>query len=127
MLKICKDNNKVLRTVDYEISIEGCIMIGEYFKASLGCETGEIARMMFLKTADNNYIMARKAFFGNIILDFLWLSLHSIEKYLKATLLLNDKSAKYGHDIVRLYEEVRSLDERISFGPLVKPEKHSFD
>jgi HEPN domain-containing protein len=77
---------------------------------------------MFLETADENYIVARWAFLHRLYVDFFWLSLHAVEKYFKAILLINGKSAKgFGHDIERLHSEVRSLDSRLDFGPLDKP------
>lgn len=74
---------------------------------------------MFVATADENYILARWAALNHLDLDFLWLGLHSIEKYLKAVLLLNGKSAKIGHCIDDLYQQVLSLGVRCA--PLVKP------
>lgn len=35
-----------------------------------------------------NYVGARAAFFERRDYDFWWLTLHAVEKYLKATLLL---------------------------------------
>lgn len=72
---------------------------------------------MFLETADQNYISARAAFFDHRDWDFWWLSLHAIEKYLKATLLMNGGFAKgYRHDVSRLVRDVKALDDRIT-GP----------
>ncbi|WP_338687781.1 HEPN domain-containing protein [Bradyrhizobium sp. 26S5] len=64
----------------------------------------------FIKTADDNYVNARWCFEYGLDVDFFWLAAHCIEKYLKAALLLNGRSAKrYGHDITALYPEVQSL------------------
>jgi len=103
-------------------------MIGKHFETNLSIEKGNIAKMMFLKTADYNYVLARGAFFNNMALDFLWLALHAVEKYLKATLLLNGLSSKnYRHYIEKLYKSVLKIDERIKVGPFVKPGKNNFD
>lgn len=68
----------------------------------------EIARQMFVATADQNYILARTAYFNELDVDFFWLSAHALEKYLKAILLLNGRSAKnYGHNIIDLYEDAK--------------------
>jgi hypothetical protein len=65
---------------------------------------------MFLHTADENYIAARWCFMQNLHTDFFWLGTHALEKYMKAVLLFNDRSVKmYGHDVLGLYGEVRSL------------------
>jgi len=62
---------------------------------------------MFRDTADQNYVSARWCFLNGLNLDFYWLSLHAVEKYLKTILLLNGESAKdFSHDIVSLYDKV---------------------
>lgn len=72
--------------------------------------TNEVVRRMFVATADGNYILARSAYFLRLPFDFYWLSLHSLEKYYKAVLLMNGLPAKgYGHDLVRLHEAVRQV------------------
>jgi hypothetical protein len=77
---------------------------------------------MFIATADENYILARWAAIRHLDLDFLWLGLHAIEKYLKALLLLNGKPAKrYGHNIERLYHDVLRFNPSISFESFVRP------
>lgn len=84
--------------------------------------TDEITRHMFVATADRNYMLARIAHSHALDTDFWWLSLHALEKYLKATLLLNGRSAKNGgHDLVKLTGLVRALDRRIDFGPFTDP------
>jgi hypothetical protein len=65
---------------------------------------------LFVRTADENYITARWCAFNLLNTEFLWLSVHVLEKYLKAVLLVNGKSSKsYGHDIERLYRDVKSI------------------
>jgi hypothetical protein len=82
----------------------------------------EIARRMFVSTADNNYILARSAFFNELDFDFYWLSLHALEKYFKAILLMNGKKAKdHSHDLLKLHAAVMKLDHRLPIGPLVDP------
>lgn len=84
---------------------------------------GAIARRMFIETADNNYILARIAWFNELDWDFWWLGLHAVEKYLKATLLTNDRSAKRGgHDVVRLYSRTLELDPRMPLPDFRDPE-----
>ena len=70
----------------------------------------EIIQNLFIDTADDNYIVARWSYINNLHLDFFWLSVHALEKYMKAALLLNGKSAKcYNHDIPKLYEQIKLL------------------
>jgi hypothetical protein len=64
-----------------------------------------ITKCMFVSTADQNYMLARVAFFDGLDLDFFWLSLHALEKYYKAALLMNGQEAKsYGHNLVELHQ-----------------------
>ena len=81
----------------------------------------QIARRMFVATADNNYILARIAWFNELDWDFFWLGLHAVEKYLKATLLMNDRSAKGGHDLLTLYRRTLEIDDRLALPELVAP------
>lgn len=68
-------------------------------------------------TADEDYIAARMSYRVGLIEPFLWSSLHAIEKYLKALLLFNKKSAKkFNHNIVKLLKtakEIEGLDLRL--------------
>ena len=74
-----------------------------------------LVRELFVRTADENYVTARWCARNGLDVDFLWLALHAVEKYLKAVLLLNGRSAKsYGHDLSKLLEDVRTVA-----GPLV--------
>jgi HEPN domain-containing protein len=64
----------------------------------------------FIKTADDNYVVARWCADNGMDVDFFWLALHCLEKYLKAALVLNGRSAKnYGHNIKALYADVHPL------------------
>lgn len=77
---------------------------------------------MFVATADRNYVLARTAYFTSSSVDFLWLSLHALEKYFKATLLLNGCSSKgFSHNLTRLHKAVCQIDSRLSFGSLIDP------
>lgn len=81
-----------------------------------------IANELYIKTADENYVVARWCSRHRLETDFFWLAAHSLEKYMKAALLLNERSAKkYGHDIEKLYEDVRSLAPELLPSTLVCP------
>ena len=70
----------------------------------------DIVDDLYIKTADDNYIAARWCFYAQLDVDFFWLAAHCVEKYLKATLLLNEQPARtYGHDIEKLYKAVLAL------------------
>jgi hypothetical protein len=65
---------------------------------------------LFVRTADENYLAARWCFSKNLRLDFKWLALHSLEKYLKAALLINGQSAKsYGHNLVDPFHALQNI------------------
>lgn len=77
---------------------------------------------IFRKQADYDYIAARSNFRLQLRQQFLWSSQQAIEKYLKAILLFNGKSARYidpisvkerkkeyGHNIVALFDAVKSI------------------
>lgn len=77
---------------------------------SIAASKHNIVLELFARTADENYITARWCAINQLNTDFLWLSVHALEKYLKAVLLLNGGSSRrsasdqktYSHDIVRL-------------------------
>jgi len=82
---------------------------------------------IFVRTADENYITARWCAINQLNTDFLWLGVHALEKYLKAVLLYNGRSAKgYGHDIVRLYKDVKKIAGKLLPKVLAKPANLKF-
>ena len=71
----------------------------------------DYAQRSFRYTADEDYISARMSYKVGLIEPFLWSSLHSIEKYLKALLLFNKMPVnKYKHNIVELLDAVKKVD-----------------
>ena len=87
---------------------------------------------VFRKQADCDYITARANYRMHLRQQFLWSAQQAMEKYLKAILLFNGKSARYyslpdgrkkkefGHDLSALLVEVKQL-------PLFKIEVESED
>jgi HEPN domain-containing protein len=89
----------------------------------LHAEKCRIVHDLFIRTADDNYIAARWCFAEGLNVDFFWLAVHALEKYLKSILLLNNLSAKrYGHDIVRLFQTIHSLAPDLLPTKLHKPD-----
>lgn len=89
----------------------------------LYAEKSSIVKELFVATADDNYINARWCFHNELNVDFFWLALHAVEKYLKASLLINGKSAKgYSHNIVKLFSDVRNLAPELIPTDLQKPD-----
>ncbi|MCI4591120.1 HEPN domain-containing protein [Sphingobium sp. BYY-5] len=89
---------------------------------TLSASKNNLAHELFVRTADENYITARWCAINQLNTDFLWLAVHALEKYLKAVLLVNGKSSKpYGHDIVKLYADVKLLAGPLLPDRLQKP------
>ena len=77
---------------------------------------------VFRKQADYDYISARMNYRMQLRQQFLWSAQQAIEKYLKAILLYNGKSARYyiiegserkkefGHNLVMLNQEVSNIE-----------------
>lgn len=66
----------------------------------------------FRDVADKDYIAARLSHRYGLDLQFLWFSQQSLEKYLKAILLYNDKDTKHlGHRIKNAYMDVLSIPD----------------
>lgn len=79
----------------------------------LNVHKNEIVGSFFVNTADQDYILARIAHDGKMGNAFFWAAGQAIEKYLKASLLLNGKSSikdgndkEYSHDLIRLFNDV---------------------
>lgn len=96
-----------------------------------------IVRALFTDTADDNYIAARWCFAEALNVDFFWLGVHALEKYMKAVLLLNGLSGKeykdakgktrsYGHNIEVLYQHVVAIAQDLLPTTLVKPSDFQF-
>jgi len=63
---------------------------------------------MFRNSADEDYIIARIAYFNGFNSHFLWNSYQSIEKYLKSILLYNRENISgEKHNVVLLYDRVK--------------------
>ena len=101
---------------------------------SIHAEQGLIVRELFVDTADDNYITARWCFVEGLNVDYFWLAVHALEKYMKASLLLNGHSAKgyldhagkrrsFGHDITKLYGYLRSFAADLLPDNLPRPVK----
>lgn len=85
---------------------------------SVSASKNNLARELFVRTADENYVTARWCAINRLTTDFLWLAVNALEKYLKAALLVNGRTTRgYGHDIVCLYAAVKEFA-----GPLL-PER----
>ena len=85
-----------------------------------------VATDLFVNMADQDYVLARIAYHKQMGNGFFWAAGQAIEKYLKASLLLNGKSSKrYGHDLVRLFEAVNEYASDLFPEKLTKPQQLS--
>lgn len=82
---------------------------------NLDCLKNSIVSELFVNTADCDYVSARWSFQNGLWNNFFWQGLHAVEKYSKASLLLNQCSSirrvngdRYGHDIVSLLNDINS-------------------
>lgn len=66
---------------------------------------------IFIDTGDEDYITARWLFLNGLSRQFFWSAAQSLEKYLKAALLLNGHPVKegYGHNITKLFSKASSF------------------
>lgn len=81
------------------------------------------AGQFFVKSADQNYALARWARIVGLAREFFIQAHQAVEKYLKAALVLNDVSVRaYQHDIVGLFEEHTRVFGDLAVVRLEKPE-----
>jgi len=67
----------------------------------------------FRDCADQDYIAARAAHKMSLHIQFLWLALQTIEKYLKAILIFNKRTdgKHLGHATFKLYEKLANISD----------------
>lgn len=88
----------------------------------------DLIKELFVRTADETYIVARWSGLNGLQADFLWLAGHALEKYMKAVLLENEKCVRsQGHDIVRLYSEIVEVAGELLPKNLSKPSVLAID
>ena len=91
-------------------------------KSQLSVPKNDVVTHLFVDTADQDYILARMSYHGQMVNGFFWAAGQAIEKYLKASLLLNGKSSKgYNHDLVKLFEAVNRYASDLLPERLTKP------
>lgn len=89
----------------------------------LFAEKHSIVKELFISTADDNYTLARWCFQQKLNVDYFWLAVHCIEKYLKAALLMNDRTSKgFRHDIESLWDAVLPIAPELMIDRFVRPE-----
>jgi hypothetical protein len=83
-------------------------MFEEQARPSACIHTRHSIWRMYRDAADEDYLLARFSARTNLLYQFWWNAQQSVEKYLKAALLLNGVPVSgYGHQIVGMFEEAR--------------------
>lgn len=79
----------------------------------------------FVAPSDRNYFFARFAKTYDMSEEFWWQALQTVEKLLKAGLVLNGVSVKsgYGHDIEKLWGKHKQVFGDLAVTKLTRPEK----
>jgi hypothetical protein len=73
----------------------------------------DIILKLFVQPADEDYLVARWSYRMGVFLPYYWAAAQAVEKYLKASLLASGLSSKgFGHDLVRLFDDVANLDTK---------------
>lgn len=99
----------------YEFKVEDKIPYAERlpreFKTSSECNIVDVIYESFVVTADQDYLTARLLAQSGLYRAFYWAAAQSIEKYLKAFLLLRGESVKDGtHGVRNLFARASTLD-----------------
>ncbi len=82
---------------------------------------------LYIASADDDYLSARMLYLNGLHRNFYWSASQAIEKYLKASLLFNEKSAKsYGHNLEKLFLKFIKMDNHKTLPELiVLTDKHT--
>lgn len=102
----------------YEFKVEDAIpqsqALPKEFKISAECNIVDVIYESFVVTADQDYLTARLLAKSGLYRAFYWAAAQSIEKYLKAFLLLRGESVRDGtHDVEQLYTKACKLDNSL--------------
>lgn len=81
-------------------------------------------QMMFTEAAEKDYMFARFPKMHGIYSEFWWKAAQTVEKCLKAIILLNGGSVKkYRHDLSAMFDDQKSILSDMALSELTKPEK----
>ena len=96
--------------------------------ADLRASINAIIDELYFKTADETYIVARWCSIQGLSTNFIWNAIHSLEKYIKAALLINGESVKdLGHDIENAYAILEDIAGDLLPDILPRPEEIELD
>jgi len=79
---------------------------------------------LLVAPADENYYLARWCRINRLYAEFFWQAQQAIEKYLKATLVVNDVPVQeIGHDLSRAFEKHKIAFDDLAFCEFKKPKR----
>lgn len=83
------------------------------------------AHQFFVAPADQNYFFARFARIHGLEREFWWQALQTIEKLLKASLILNEVSVKvgFGHNVEKLWRRNKETLGDLALDKFTKPDQ----
>lgn len=77
----------------------------------------------YLEPADLAYALSRWCFKAGLFYEFYWNAAQCLEKYMKACLLLNGRSAKeQSHNLIKLFAEIKAVAGALIPEVIAKPE-----
>ena len=90
------------------------MLLSENDRASAECNIVDVIYESFVVTADQDFLTARLLARSGLYRAFYWAAAQSIEKYLKAFILLNGKSVKAkSHSLKGLYDSACAVDSTL--------------
>jgi HEPN domain-containing protein len=73
----------------------------------------DLTLRLYVDSANEDYLSARAAYNSCLFHVFFWCAAQACEKYIKALLLLQDRSKQgYSHNLVSLFHDIRQLDQQ---------------
>ena len=107
-------NHEFIYHFSVETEIAQAKVLSENDRASVECNIVDVIYESFVVTADQDYLTARLLARSGLYRAFYWAAAQTIEKYLKAFLLLNGNSVKRGaHGIEDLYAKACAVDSSL--------------
>lgn len=93
------------------------------FATNLNHFKSVIAHKFLVDPADRNYFIARFAIISGLQEEFYWNAAQSLEKYLKASIVLNDGSARgIGHNLLKAWREHQKQLKDFALTKLDRPD-----
>lgn len=87
-------------------------LFSDHIQSSAECNAVDVIYESFIITGDQDYLMSRLLALNGLPRGFYWAAAQTIEKYLKAFLLMNGKSVKnFKHFLIKIFEAACEINE----------------